>query len=360
MKLLVVHSWLRGNLGDVLQGSVLLRALRDLGPATLDLAGFPSTPGDGARDLVALADRHVPEPFNWHWRYLPAAARALTLEPLWRRRRADLFSRYDAVISAPGPFLAEYDARWPSALADLDVAADLGIPFILASHSIGPLSQDSLRRIARATLCVAREDATHEYLADHGLRSVRSADLAFLFPYEASLARSPSGSHTDGPYRLLFLRSRNLGAKRIERRRGCLRCGSRDIALGPGEELVVATSDPQRDGRFVTRLSRRLGAPAALCRSVAELVSLIAGCSGVVSDRYHPLICAAVLGKPVEILSNREPHKMLGLRELLEKEQLDSLRDLARAGLSALRTALPNATTTSARERPSDPVGHGT
>jgi len=358
MKLLVVHSWLRGNLGDVLQGSVLLRALRESGASTLDLAGFPSTPGEGARDLVALADRHVSEPFNWFWNYLPAAARALTVEPRWRRRRAELFSRYDAIISAPGPFLAEYDARLPSALCDLEVAADLGIPFILASHSIGPLSPDSLRRIARATLCVAREDATHEYLAAHGLRSVRSADLAFLFPFEASPARSANRLNVAGPFRLLFLRSRNLRARRIKLSRGCLRCGSRNIALGASERLVVATSDSKRDGRFVAKLSRRLGAPAAACRSVAELVSLIAGCSGVISDRYHPAICAAVLGKPAEILPNREPHKMLGLQALLQKNQLDSLRDLAQAGLSALRAALPDATTSSPSERPSDQIAH--
>jgi polysaccharide pyruvyl transferase WcaK-like protein len=360
MKLLVVHAWLRGNLGDVLQGSVLLRSLRDVAPATLDLAGFPSRPGEGARELLALADRHVPEPFNWYWRYAPEAARALTLEPLWRRRRRDLFSRYDAVISAPGPFLADYDARLPSALADLEVAVDLGIPFVLASHSIGPLSPDSLRRIAAATLCVAREDATHAYLAAHGLRSVRSADLAFLFPYEESLAACADKPKLGGRYRLLFLRSRNLPARRIERKPEYLRIGSHQIALQPGEQLVAATSDASRDGRFLTKLTRRLDAPVVSCRSVAELVSLVAGCSGVLSDRYHPAICAAALGKPAEILPNREPHKMLGLQALLENHPIDSIRDLARAGLSALRSALSNAATPSPAREPSNRRGRGT
>src|SRR5688500_18659485 len=110
MRLLVVHTWLRGNLGDVLQASVLLRGLRELRPSTLDLGGFPRMPGAGARELVALADRHVPEPFAWHLHLAPAALRARFLEPDWRRRRAALFSRYDAIVSAPGPFLAEYDA----------------------------------------------------------------------------------------------------------------------------------------------------------------------------------------------------------------------------------------------------------
>ena len=35
MRILVLHAWLKGNLGDVLQLSVLLSALRDLQPARL-------------------------------------------------------------------------------------------------------------------------------------------------------------------------------------------------------------------------------------------------------------------------------------------------------------------------------------
>jgi polysaccharide pyruvyl transferase WcaK-like protein len=72
---------------------------------------------------------------------------------------------------------------------------------------------------------------------------------------------------------------------------------------------------------------------------VAELVALVAGSSGVVSDRYHPAICAALLGKPARILANREPHKMQGLEGLLDRP-LEELRALARAGLGAVRDAL--------------------
>src|SRR5690349_8277120 len=169
MRLLVVHTWLRGNLGDVLQASVLLRGLRELGPSVLDLGGYPARPGAGARELVALADHHVPEPFAWHLHLAPAALNTRLFEPAWRKRRAALFSRYDAIVSAPGPFLAEYDARWHAALEDLDVAVELGMPFILSSHSIGPLPDAALARLRRATVCVAREGATHDYLAAHGV-----------------------------------------------------------------------------------------------------------------------------------------------------------------------------------------------
>jgi hypothetical protein len=77
-----------------------------------------------------------------------------------------------------------------------------------------------------------------------------------------------------------------------------------------------------------------------VCRSVPELVHLIAGASEVVSDRYHPAICGAVLGKPTRVLPNREPHKMTGLTALLDGRPVGELQDAARAGISALHQAL--------------------
>jgi polysaccharide pyruvyl transferase WcaK-like protein len=70
------------------------------------------------------------------------------------------------------------------------------------------------------------------------------------------------------------------------------------------------------------------------------MVSLIGASSGVVSDRYHPAICAAALGKPAQVLLNREPHKMQGLKSLLSDNTLEELKGLARAGLLTVRDAL--------------------
>ena len=71
MRILVVHAWLRGNLGDVLQLSVLLSALRELKPRALDLAGFPARPADEAAEVLALSDHYVAEPFAWYWNVSP-------------------------------------------------------------------------------------------------------------------------------------------------------------------------------------------------------------------------------------------------------------------------------------------------
>src|SRR5688572_16123680 len=184
MRILVVHAWLRGNLGDVLQLSVLLTALRELSPRTLDLAGYPAHPAPAAADLLKLADHYLDEPFVRFWKFTPRPLVAGIVEPWWRRRRTRLFSRYDAVVCAPGPYLAAYDPRAPSALSDLVVAAGLGLPVVLSNHSIGPLSATDLAKIARASTCIAREPATYRYLRLHDIPCFQSADFAFLYPYD--------------------------------------------------------------------------------------------------------------------------------------------------------------------------------
>jgi polysaccharide pyruvyl transferase WcaK-like protein len=121
---------------------------------------------------------------------------------------------------------------------------------------------------------------------------------------------------------------------------GVLLDGSTPIADGSGARLVLATSDYRRDEAFLSRVSRRLGLEWTACRTVPELTQLIAGSSGVVSDRYHPAICASVLGRPAQVLANREPHKMSGLDDLLADRTLRELQDLARAGVRAVQDVL--------------------
>jgi polysaccharide pyruvyl transferase WcaK-like protein len=227
-----------------------------------------------------------------------------------------------------------------SALCDISIASDLGAPVVLSSHSIGPLSPGGLASVARATVRVAREPATYRYLTDHGMSVVLSADLAFLYPYEATRARGG----LESSYRLIFLRSNNLDADRLRLEEGALFEGCRLIAEPSKEPLVLATSDRRRDERFLARAAHRLGVSWVACRSVSELVEVIGGSSGVVSDRYHPAICAATLGKPAQVLSNREPHKMQGLKNLLADNTLEELQELARAGLRTVCETLRSRT----------------
>lgn len=336
MRLLVVHAWLKGNVGDVLQLTVLLNALRELRPRVLHLAGFPASPPGSVASVLALSDRFIADPFPWYWKSLPGPLVNLWVEPGWKAQRSALFSGYDAIISAPGPFLADYDRRAPSALADITTATELGRLIVLSSHSIGPLSPEALKVVARASIRIAREPWTHAYLGDRGIDSVSSADLAFLYPYDQEQGPPP----LPPPYRVLFLRSNNLRRGALRLAGGALFEGDREIAPASPHRLVLATSDRRRDERFMISAARRLGVASVSCRTVPELVRLVAGASDVVSDRYHPAICAAVLGKPTRVLPNREPHKMSGLTALLDGRPVAELQDAARAGVSALHAAL--------------------
>jgi polysaccharide pyruvyl transferase WcaK-like protein len=339
MRILVVHAWLKGNLGDVLQLTVLLTALRELRPQVLDLAGFPASPPQELAGVLALCDRFIADPFVWYWKSTPAPVVNVWLEPRWHARRKALFSGYDAIISAPGPFLADYDRRAPSALADITAAAELGRLVVLSSHSIGPLSPEDLEVVARASIRIAREPRTHAYLEARRIDSVASADLAFLYPYERELGPAPIAA----PYRVLFLRSNNLRQRALRLADGAVFEDAREIAPSSPHPLVLATSDRRRDEGFVTSAAARLGVPSMVCRTVPELVRLVAGAAEVVSDRYHPAICGAVLGKPTRVVPNREPHKMSGLTALLDSRPLGELQAAARVGLSALHEAVRTA-----------------
>jgi polysaccharide pyruvyl transferase WcaK-like protein len=339
MRVLVVHSWLKGNLGDVLQFSVLLSMLRELRPRVLDLAGFPAHPSAAAADVVAAADRFIPEPFPWYWTFTPSPVVAGMLRPMWKARRRALFARYDVIVCAPGPYFADYDPRVHSALCDIDVASELGKPVVLASHSIGPLTASGLGTIARAAVRIAREPSTHAYLGDRGISSVLSSDLAFLYPFHQRMGPSP----LPPPYRVAFLRSNNLSASALRLDKGALYEGAKMIAPASGDPLVLATSDHRRDARYLAGVGRRLGVPFVSCQSVDALVRLVGGSSGVVTDRYHPAICAAVLGKPALVVANREPHKMGGLGTLLAQHPVAALQDLARAGVTAMWKAIHEA-----------------
>jgi hypothetical protein len=65
LRILVVHAWLKGNLGDVLQLSVLLSALRELTPRAIDLAGYPRRPAPETHEVLTLSDRYIADRFPW-------------------------------------------------------------------------------------------------------------------------------------------------------------------------------------------------------------------------------------------------------------------------------------------------------
>jgi polysaccharide pyruvyl transferase WcaK-like protein len=337
VRILVVHGWVTGNLGDVLQTTVLLEHLRSLGPTRLDLAGWPHVPAAGCAPMLAPVDRFLPED-AWREkprRPLPQLRRALR-SGRWIVERARLFREYDVVLSAPGPFLSDADPRSRMALHDLRAARLVGRPFVLASHSIGPLDDAGLRALRATDLIVSREPDTHDYLTTHGVRSENAADLAFLFPLRARADRPasrPSGG-LGREHRLAFLRSDNLDLRRLRFEAGALRVGEVEV-IGPARtKLVLATSDPHRDRRWLADLASRCGeVEVRICETVWELIDLIEGATEVATDRYHPAVLAAAAGKPLTLVETPGWRKMAGLRRLLATLPLDEIRGRARAGL---------------------------
>lgn len=336
MRILVVHGWVTRNLGDVLQTSVLLDALRGLRPSGLDMAAFFLRPTESWNPILATLDRFVPE------RPLPPSGRLeLLRRPVWalawKRERRALFRAYDLIVSAPGPFVADYDARLRSTLLDLDIARDLGVPFVFSSHSMGPLGPKALGRLALAAEIVAREPMTHAYLRANGVASRLSADLSFLFPHSSGRLAAAYRERFGPGYRVAFLRFNNLDLGRIELRGdGALGYGDSTL-LGPGSgSIVLATSEPADDGVVLAALAARRRLDLVACATVEELFALVEGASAVASDRYHPCVCAALLGKKLEVIENREPMKMAGLKALLARHSVSEIRDLARSGLEAV------------------------
>jgi polysaccharide pyruvyl transferase WcaK-like protein len=222
------------------------------------------------------------------------------------------------------------------ALLDLRAAHTAGRPFLFASHSIGPLGDAALERLRRAELIVSREPDTHDYLAAHGIASHAAADLAFLFPLPSAPLRPESA-----PYRLAFLRADSLDLERLRFDGAALHCGEREL-LGPATSpIVLATSDSLRDrGALEALAARDSRIGIRICQTVNELVAVVAGASEVATDRYHPAVLAALLGKPVAILDHPGWHKLAGLERLLATRSLDEIRAQARSGLERVSDLL--------------------
>lgn len=337
MRILVVHRGGWSNLGSVVPALVLLEALRELRPARLDLVYRSSSFDPLPEPIAGLLDECVTEPSRWYSRYLPAALRHAVDDPA-RRRSRRLFSQYDAIVSGPGPGSAERGALSPSVLGDCDAATDLGVPFLIAGSSLEPLSSRDRDRVSRARLFIARESTTQMYLKTHGIPSIGAADLGFLYAYERHL---PEGVQSIArPYRVLFLNMDAAPGEAPYAREQRLLRTVKAVAGSSSERLILATTDPGRDAQGLVDLRRQLGHPVVLCRSIAALVHLIAGARGVVSDCYYPGVCAAALGKPLEVLVHREQHKMLGLQGLVGAHDAAELKQRARLGLDALLLAL--------------------
>ncbi|MCK5450909.1 MAG: polysaccharide pyruvyl transferase family protein [Candidatus Omnitrophica bacterium] len=338
MKILLVHAWLTGNLGDLLQTYVLLKHIRSHSPTILDIAGYPKNPAKNTTLVTDLADNILYDE--------PAAEKlpviGLRFSSIWQDRRqrvrAKLYAKYDLIVSAPGPFLTMHDERLRTALLDLKVAKAVGVPFIFSSHSIGPINPQQANELKNANLIVGREPESYNYLRAFDISSVKSADFAFLFPFSDFIASS--ADIRPNKTCLLFLRSNNLLDKQIIIRDEKVIVGNIEIQKHEYEEIYFATSDPKKDEKFLTRIATKLEAEIIICKSVEQLIAAVDRADLIVSDRYHPLICAAVLGKKIKAIMNQSTHKMKGIETLLSNHTMKDIQIMAETGLKSISSFL--------------------
>ena len=312
MNILLTHGWLRGNLGDFCISRQCIRGLRSAIPnLKIALITEPCEDWEGKREIASLVDSMAEEPYQTD--------------------RSHLFRQVDAIINAPGGGLQNRgDHRGPFMLRDAQICGALGIPHFFASHSFHPaFDVSSVER----SLFIAREPESFSWLRQCGCNAVSAADLAFLEPM-------PEISQADRAARekvLLFLRFDHFKEIRLEKR--MLHLDGRTVEL-PDLPLVLASSDPRRDSPRLEELSRawQIGYEPSI--KLEHLLQSIARSAYVVSDRYHPIIFAHMLGVPFTFLERKGSLRDRGLARLLRGQSTAALKDLARGGMEALCGAL--------------------
>lgn len=303
MKIVLLHGWLRGNLGDECITNRLVRFLRQRFPeAHLTLLTEPMGEWRLPDEWSSSVHRIIEHPF---------------------RDPPDAFLKdADAAIQIPGGGLQDPgDSRAPFMLRDAELCHRLGIPHAFAGHSFHP-SFDLTP--LRGSLVLAREPESHALLESRGIPSVLSADPAFLEPMPAA-----------GPRRgtLLFLRKWHFASIALDGR--TLMTDGRRTSV-PAEPLTLASSDPLRDDSVLEPLVAAHALSYERCMDLPHLLGIIAGAEHVISDRYHPVIFASMLGIPFTFLQRDGSLRDAGLFRMLQGATTVQLLSAAQSGFNAL------------------------
>jgi colanic acid/amylovoran biosynthesis protein len=339
--ILLVNHWHDDNKGDSAITGGILRLVRERWPqarvrvATLHEEGTAAYPAQ-VRHLTASWDV-VGEPslapteigsgppgtaattLRWLARMGRVAAEVASGR-VARATRARL-AGVDLVIVVGGSNIYDDpDVRAPLSLARLAgvlypawAATRLGIPVVLAGHTLGPFPRRAGVALARRMLtgvrrAALRESTSVEVAQRLGLRdAVVRPDMAFA----TAAIRTPRVAALlgDRPPVALVVRTHPHAGEAADRRvaEAVATVGRRLLADGhAGELLVVAHTlgpTPIEDDRPAARRLAALlaGAPARLVEddlSSEELAALYGGCAAVVSVRLHAAILALAQGTP--------------------------------------------------------------
>lgn len=268
MRLLLSGYYGFGNLGDEAILSGLVGAFRQRGHEVTVLSGDPAA--TEVQHDVRAAHR----------------TRGLIGELL----------RCDALVSGGGGLLQDVtSARSLSYyLTTIRLARLIGKRVAIYGQSLGPLTGDGKRRVARAVRGVPafwRDEQSRRLARELGLDDRSTADAALLLA-----PQRPPGPADDGPVLLVPRSGHPDHNQALQRLAGSL--------IDEGARVTAVALHHGPDDAEVAGLMRAVpGVEVADARSPAHLLELLAGVRFVVSARLHGCILAAAAGVPFAALS---------------------------------------------------------
>lgn len=274
-RILIVHAWLRGNLGDACMQSILLNAL------------CPHYKVD------IFADPFLD----------------------FRGNYTEWFRNYNVILIAPGGGIQNKgDHRATYIFRDAQFCIDNNIRCAFTSHSI---DRSYLKKVPSNCLFLSREQVTHSLLPHSALTS----DLAWT-------QHVPAIEKTNK--RLLFLRHDNY---RNLYRKGNFIFHENGVITEVDQDTFLCTSDPEHDqlpGR-----SKSLELPYIECDTLDSLFKEIGAANRVSTDRYHPAIFAKIANCPYIDFYERPISRDTGLRKHLTMD-VEELRHMSQKGIEML------------------------
>ena len=284
--LVIIHGWIRGNLGEMMMLSVFLEHIRP----HFDSIHLKTCPGLEKGDSSFLVRSKLSS-----WEELPQYTRHITEKDV---------GKFDAVVFTPGAGIQlDNDRRSIEIMEDLDFCRTNQIPVAFPSHSVQPKFMEKLSDV----FVVAREPQTYR-----GLQEPKhlSGDLAFLLDL-------PKYKKQD----------RSLICFRFDRFKSFQRKGNVIHCYSPREDYhfkfrlpenpVVTSSDYRRDKP--KKIAQQLGLKWEIVDDLDSLIKLIGESKKMITDRYHPAIIAHRYGLKVNFIPRRI-NRDVGLLEYLNQD----------------------------------------
>jgi polysaccharide pyruvyl transferase WcaK-like protein len=294
-------------------------------------------PDDLGRLTKLLRDRHPRADVWWSNRRIRRAGHdAAPVASFWRTLRSA-----DLVIAAGGGYVNDV-FPWVAldVLGTLRLAQRLGIPTAVMGQGLGPITSDTVRRLAAVTLGAAGLVGLRERLASIPLLRALGVDLRHVTvtgddALEAAMDVPPDGPHAApaDPARHIGVNVRvadyaNVGHAALEPLRAALHRAARrqGAALLP---LPIAQHAFDDDRSTLRRVLAPAGddATADAGRAVdagewivtpADVIRQVSRCRVVVTGSYHAAVFALAQGRPVVALTRSRYYddKFAGLADL--------------------------------------------